>query len=138
MPEQEQQELVRRYQEIQQQVQQLQQYIETVEENISELDTTIRAVGDLEDVEEGTEILAPLGSGVMAVAELKENDRVITELGGNTREKKDTEDAVEVLETKKSDLEETKEDIEGTLQELQTQMQQVEGQLQKLQRQQQQ
>ncbi|MFB6182824.1 MAG: hypothetical protein ABEI78_02040, partial [Candidatus Nanohaloarchaea archaeon] len=72
----EQQQMAQKYQQLQQQIQQVQEYLEEVEEETEEVEESIDAVGKLETAEEGTEVLAPIGSDAYAVAELKENSKV--------------------------------------------------------------
>lgn len=130
MEEQEQREAMQKYQQIQQQMEQVQEYIERVEENIQELDETREAVGDLEDQEIGSEILVPVGSGVFAVGELKENEKVVTDVGADSYEKKELEDAQELLGQRKSQMEDTRDELTETIQDLQEEMQELQQKLQ--------
>lgn len=132
-PDQEQQQMMQQYQQAQQQLEQIQDYIERVEENIEEVEQTRKAVNKLEGEEIGSEVLSPIGSGVMAVTELKENDQVITNIGGDSFEKRGLEEADNILGSRKEDLIETKEELEQSVQELQQQLQQMQAQMQQAQ-----
>lgn len=124
------QEQMQQLQQLQQQMQDIQEYLTTLEETKEEVSRSREAVNNIEDVEPGTEILAPLGSGAYVVAEVKETNNVISEVGGDTFEKRSNEDAAKVLEKQEDLIEETSEDLEERLQQMQQQMQQLQQQAQ--------
>lgn len=128
--EQQAQQQMQQYQQIQQQMQQVEEFIEQVQSNIEEMEGTLGAIGDLEDQEVGSEILVPIGSGVFVTGELKENDTVVTNIGGEAFEKKDLDSAENLIQNKKEEFEDTKEELHSTMQDLQGQMQQIQQQLQ--------
>lgn len=124
------QQQVQKYQQIQQQIEQVQEFIQQVERNIDQMEETVEAVNDMENQEEGSEILAPIGSGVFAVAELKENSKVVTNIGGEAYQKKDLDTAENVLQKRLEEMKETQEQLNETVQELNQEMQQIQQQLQ--------
>lgn len=131
MPEEdEMQQQMQRYQQIQQQLQQIQEFIEQVDENIGEMDETIKAVSDLGDQEEGSDILVPIGSGAFIKGSLRDNDTVVTNIGGEAFEEKGLESAENILQERREEFIETKEELQSTVDELQGQMQQIQQQMQ--------
>ncbi|MFO7794493.1 MAG: prefoldin subunit alpha [Candidatus Nanohaloarchaea archaeon] len=122
-------------QQLQQQMQEIQEYLETLEETQEEVSRSREAVKNIEDAEPGTEILAPLGSGAYVVAEIKETNEVISEVGGDTFEKRSNDEAAKVFKKQEELIEETSDDLEGRLQQMQQQMQQLQQQAQQQQNQ---
>jgi len=90
----------------------------------------MQAVRDIEDIEEGSEILAPVGTGAYVVAEVKETDKVVSNIGGDTFEKKSNEDAAKVLEKQLTLLKDTQNELEDQMNQIQQQMQQIQQQMQ--------
>ena len=131
MPEEEEmQQQMQKYQQIQQQLEQVQDFIDQVDENISEMEETIEAVNDLEDQEEGSDILVPIGSGAFIKGQLKDNETIVTNIGGEAFEEKDLDSAESLLEDRRKEFVETKEELQETVEDLQGQMQQLKGQIQ--------
>ncbi|PSH00208.1 MAG: prefoldin subunit alpha [Nanohaloarchaea archaeon SW_4_43_9] len=131
MPDQQQaQQQMQQYQQIQQQMEEVEDFIEQVQGNIEEMDETMKAINQLEDQETGSEILVPIGSGVFVTGELKENDKVVANIGGEAFEKKDLDSAENLIQKKRDEFEDTKEELHSTMQELQQQMQQIQQQIQ--------
>jgi len=127
---------MQKYQQLQQQIQQIQEFIEQVEESVEEVETTVKAAKNLENQEIGSEILVPIGSGAFVVGELKENKKIVTNIGGEAFEKKETENAASLLKERKEELEETQEELQQTVTQLQGQMQEIQQELQQNQEQQ--
>jgi prefoldin alpha subunit len=125
-----QQQMMQQYQQIQQQMEEIQEYLEQVDQSRENVESSIEAIQDLENVEEGDEILAPIGRGAFVTAEIKDTDNVVTNIGGDTYQKRENEEAADALGKEKEKLNETKEELQSNLQELQQQMQQMQMQMQ--------
>ncbi len=125
-----QQEQLQKYQQIQQQIEQVQDYVMQVEDNINEMEETAKAAKNIENEEVGSEILVPIGSGAFVVGELKETDKIVTNIGGEAFEKKTVGKAVEILEGRKEQLQETHDELQDTIEQLQAQMQEIQQHLQ--------
>jgi prefoldin alpha subunit len=126
----EQQEMMQQYQQIQQQMEEVQEYLQQVQQSQENVEKSIQAIHDLDNVEEGDEILAPIGRGAFVTAEVQETSQVVTNIGGDTYQKRENPEAEEALKTEKQKLDETQEELQENLQELQQQMQQMQMQMQ--------
>ncbi|MFB6145319.1 MAG: prefoldin subunit alpha [Candidatus Nanohaloarchaea archaeon] len=131
-----QQQAIQQYQQIQQQLQQVQDYIDQVEQSIEQVNETSTAAKDLKDEEVGSEMLVPLGSGVFAVGELKDTEKVVVNVGGDAFEKKEIDQARGILSERIDELKDTREELQGTVDDLQEEMQSIQQHLQQARQQQ--
>ncbi|MFH1331982.1 MAG: prefoldin subunit alpha [archaeon] len=76
-----------------QQIKQLQQQIINLENQIIELEVLEDNLNELKKVKEGTEILVSMGAGIFAKAQLKDNKKVIVNVGSSTMVKKEIDEA---------------------------------------------
>lgn len=128
----EQQQLVQKYQQIQQQMQQVQEFVQQVEQNIEELRNSQKAAKNLKDEEVGSEILVPIGSGVYAKGELKDNSELMVNVGGDSFDSVGINEAVEVVEGRIEEMQETQNELNSTLQDLEKQMNEIQQQLEQM------
>jgi len=76
-----------------QQIKQLQQQIINLENQVIELEVLEDNLNELKKVKEGTEILVSMGAGIFAKAQLKDNKKVIVNVGSSTMVKKEIDEA---------------------------------------------
>jgi len=111
-------------------MQEIQEYLGQLEQTRQELADSKKAVKDIQDVEEGSEVLAPLGSGAYVVAEIKETDKVITNIGGDVFEERGNESAAKVIQKQLTLLKDTQNELESQMNEIQEEMQQIQQKMQ--------
>lgn len=75
-----------------------------VANTINEISLTISALEDIKKIEEGKEILVPLGSGAFIAAVLKDNKRMLLDLGSDTYTRKSLNDGAENLKGRNEEL----------------------------------
>ncbi|MBI5355840.1 MAG: prefoldin subunit alpha [Candidatus Aenigmarchaeota archaeon] len=75
-----------------------------VANTINEISLTISALGDIKNTEEGKEILVPLGSGVFIAAALKDNKKMLLDLGSDTYARKSLNEGAENLKGRNEEL----------------------------------
>ena len=114
---------------LQKQLEQLEEYQEKLDDDIEKLEEAKEALGDLKSGDEGSRMLAPLGSGVFVEAELTDASQVITSLGADIYEKHDTGEAKDVMDERIERMRETREEVGQTKRQLQQQMQGLQQQL---------
>ena len=117
-------------QQLQQQTQEIEDYLQQVSQTQEQLEQSKQAVREVENIEEGSEILAPVGAGAYVVAEVKETDKVVSNIGGEVFEKKSNEDAAEILEKQITLVRDTQNELESQMQQIQEQMQQIQQEMQ--------
>ncbi|MDP4012785.1 MAG: prefoldin subunit alpha [Candidatus Nanoarchaeia archaeon] len=89
---------------LEQQLSQLQQQSQILHQQIQELSFLSEAIDGVSKVKKDTEMLIPLGAGVYAKGELKDNKEVIMNVGANTTTVKSTKEARVIIEDQISQL----------------------------------
>ncbi len=95
-----QKELQKMYLELQlldEQMKQIQKQIVVLDEQLVELNNTLQALGDLNKTAVGTKILVSLSPGIFTTAELKDNKKLLVNVGGNIVVKKNVAETKELL-----------------------------------------
>jgi len=90
------QEVQQKYMELQMissQLKQVQQQVEVLSHQIVELSRVNESLEDISKAKKGTDIMAPLGSGIFIKASLKETKEVLLNVGGEIMVNKNTVDA---------------------------------------------
>lgn len=80
------------------QIKQLQQQIQMMEQQLFELGSLSESVEEISKIKPKTEMLIPLGAGVYAKGELKDNKDLIMNVGANTTTTKSFSDAKKIIE----------------------------------------
>lgn len=75
-----------------------------VANTINEISLTINAIDDIKNVDEGKEILVPLGSGAFVAATLKDNKKMLLDLGSDTYTRKPLHEGAENLKGRNEEL----------------------------------
>ncbi len=109
------------FQMVQQQLEQISQHLEMLNQQFSELDISINAVKELEKTKVNNELLAPIANGIFLKAELKDNQKLIVNVGSNTTVEKTIPEVVKLLEDQKEDLGKRMVEADTLLQEMSTQ-----------------
>jgi prefoldin alpha subunit len=117
------------YQQIQQQIQQLSTYVEELDNSLEELQETQQALKTAETIEEGDKILAPIGSGVFMRAQITDDSKTITNLGGDTFEERSLEKSNNVVQERMDQIQDSIEEVEQTRKQLEAQSQQIQQQM---------
>ena len=80
--------------------------IQVLDNSTQDIDTTVEALNALNQNKPGTEIFVPIGRyiGTLMRAELKDNEKVIINIGGNVSAEKTLSEAKEILKSRKDAL----------------------------------
>ena len=97
---------VQQYQVLQQQIEALQERKTEIMEEAQSLEESISSLKELQDSEEGKEIMFSLGERSFAEGKLVDNSKAIVEVGAGVFSKKDIDEAVEFIEEKKEEKKE--------------------------------
>lgn len=106
---------------MQQQMEQLSQHIELLSQQKLELNNTIDAVKGLSRSRLNEEILAPIANGLFIKAELKDNQKLVVNVGSDVTVEKNIPEVVELLEEQKEKIIKRINEAEKILVELQEQ-----------------
>lgn len=83
----------------------LRRHISLLTSSLSELSMTIEAIKAVKGLKPGTDILVPMGSDSFITAKLTTAEKVITGLGADISAERSSEDALKVLEARRTELE---------------------------------
>ncbi|MBU0457554.1 MAG: prefoldin subunit alpha [Nanoarchaeota archaeon] len=109
------------FQMLQQQIEQVSQHAELLNQQNIELETSISALQEIEKIKINNEILAPIANGIFLKAELKDNQRLIVNVGGEITVEKTFPEVVKLLEEQKEEVTAKVMEAEEVLQQLQYQ-----------------
>lgn len=106
------------FQYLQQQLEQISQHLEMLNQQNVDLDISINAVTELGKTKIDNEILAPIADGIFLKGELKDNKKLIINVGMNTTVERTVPEVVKLLENQKSQLQLRLIEVEAVRQEL--------------------
>lgn len=106
------------FQYLQQQLEQISQHLEMLNQQNMDLDISINAVTELGKTKIDNEILAPIADGIFLKGELKDNKKLIINVGMNTTVERTVPEVVKLLENQKSQLQLRLIEVEAIRQEL--------------------
>ena len=92
--------------ELEEQMKHIQQQSNIVEQQLMELMSNVQCLDDLKKIKEGTEILVPVTSGVFAKAALKENKKLLVNVGADTVISKDIDSTKKLMEKQVGEMRE--------------------------------
>ncbi len=115
------QEKYMQFQYLQQQLEQISQHLEMLNQQNADLDISINAVTELGKTKLGNELLAPIADGVFLRGELKDNKKLVINVGMNTTVEKTVPEVIKLLENQKSQLQLRLIEVEAVRQELTSQ-----------------
>ncbi len=118
------------FQALQQQLQQINQQIEEISAAMEEIDLAKESVEYIKDLEEGDEMLIPLGASSFAIGTLKDTENVVVGLGSGVLSKKSIENTDKVMNERKNKFREIQEDLQGSVEELQSRLQKLQHDIQ--------
>lgn len=115
------QQKVLQFQMLQQQLEQVNQHLEMLTQQAAELDISINAVKEIGETKINNEILAPLAGGIFLKAELKENQKLIVNVGSGVTVEKTIPQVVELLQHQQVEISQKIVEADSVLQQLSSQ-----------------
>ena len=115
------------HQQMQYQAEGLMQQVNMVGLSIDENYSAINSIKELEGMEDGHEILVPIGSNTNVRANLVKPDGVIIEIGAGISIEKKLEDAKKSLEKQNNELTQYQQNLQKTLNEMISKMKEMEA-----------
>ncbi len=89
---------------LQQQVEQITEYLQKLQVQQQELDRSIEALAGLQKTKVNTEILAPIANGIFLKAELKDNQKLLVNVGAEVTTEKTIPEVITLLEEQKEKI----------------------------------
>ncbi|GEM_PF-2846913 len=112
------QQIIGELREAQQNVEILQSQKEVIQNSIKEIESTKETLEGIMDVEPGTELLVPIGSGSYLPVEIKDTKKILSELGADLVAERPPEEVSKLIDKQKNDLEDSLETIQDKIGEL--------------------
>ena len=106
---------------MQEQLEKLQEHGEMLKQRNSELDVTIESLKEIGKTKKDTEILAPLADGIFMRTQLKDNEKLILNVGADVVIEKNISDVMKLIEEQKKGITLKVIELDGFKQELQNQ-----------------
>jgi len=94
------------FQMLQQQMEEISNHAEMLNQQNLELDISINAIKELGKTKLETDLLTPIANGIFIKSSLKDNQKMVVNVGSNTTVEKTVLEVVELLEEQKKDLSE--------------------------------
>ncbi len=121
------QKLSTQFQQLQYQADALTEQLNMVSASLADSGKAINTITGFEGVEDGHEILIPIGMGTNIMAKLSKPDTVIMEIGAGISLEKDLENAKKSLEIQKEELTKFHQSTQNNLDQILTKMQEIES-----------
>jgi prefoldin alpha subunit len=112
-----------------QQLKQLQQQIQHIDSQVEELTMTEMALDEMPNAKQGSEMLAPLASGIFIKTKMDKNDTVVLNVGAGTAVEKSVKEARDLVETQKKEIMKLREQMAQQFEHLSAQVQTMQLQL---------
>ena len=100
---------------LQQQLREIEQQLGQIENKKMEFELIKNSLSDIKD-KKGNEILVPLGSGVLAKADIKDDQKVLVNIGAGVTVERSIEDAKEIIDSQLGELEKAGEMLQKEIQ----------------------
>ncbi len=117
------------YQQLSNQLQQHQQQVMQLEKQYIELENLSNALEDIKNTEEGTEVLASIGSGLYVKTKLTSNSDIIMHVGANTNVTKKPDEGKAIIEKQMDELKKIIDNMRNDLQQNVVRLQQLQKEL---------
>jgi len=115
------------FQLLNEQAEQLNQYKEMLSQQLSEIELSISSLNEINNIPENAGMLAPVANGIFINASLKDNSKVMVNVGANTVVEKSIPEAIKLLENEKKGLAERLNEAETVLSQLNSQLSTIYG-----------
>lgn len=106
------------FQTIQQQLQQLTEHVEQMNQQAAELEISINAIKEVEKTTLNNEFLAPIANGIFVKGELKENSKLIINVGSNVTVERTPQEVIELLHKQRIEVVEQTAQAEAVVEQL--------------------
>lgn len=114
-----------------QNIKQAQEQIQHITSQIEELNATQQALEELPESKLDSELLVPVSAGIFVKAGLKENRKVLINVGGNTAVEKDIGPTKELVDNQKRELANVRDQLAEQMQLMKTRMQAIQSAIEK-------
>ncbi len=111
---------------IDEQMKQTEQQIIKIDEQLNEVIVTKNALTEFGNTKTGTETLMPVSNGIFAKAEIKNNDKLLVNVGSNVVVEKSVEDTKKLMDNQLVELKNYKIKLMANMEKLSKQVKEIE------------
>ncbi len=119
--------------ELQKRAESVQQQMGMIQTSTQECAKALATIEELNDIEDGTEMMVPIGSGSFVSANVSRINNIVVDIGAGFSIERPLKDAKEILENRKAKLEKAFENMSNALEQIGQQMQSIESYLSSIQ-----
>lgn len=124
-PEKNSEEMYMQLQLLEQQAEQISAYLEKLRGQLQEIASSVEALQELQKTKVNTEILAPVANGIFLKAELKDNQKLVINVGAEVTVEKTIPEVMALLQEQQGKITENITEAETVFQQLQEQGQKM-------------
>lgn len=106
------------FQAVQEQLQQLTEHVQQMNQQAAELEISINAIREVEKTPLNNEFLAPIANGIFVKGELKENSKLIINVGSNVTVERTPSEVIELLHKQRIEVVEQTAQAEAVVEQL--------------------
>lgn len=106
------------FQTVQEQLQQLTEHVQQMNQQAAELEISINAIKEIEKTPLNNEFLAPIANGIFVKGELKENSKLIINVGSNVTVERKPQEVIELLHKQRIEVVEQTAQAEAVVEQL--------------------
>jgi len=114
------------------QIQKAQEQLINISHHIQELIKIEATIDEIKKTKEGTEILVPLGTGIFAKANLKDNKELVLGVGSKVHVSKDVDETKKIISNQIRNMEDLALEVEHSLHDISGQVQDIQQDLIKI------
>lgn len=111
-------------------LQSLSQTKQLLQDEVAEIQETLKAINEIEDLDDGEKMFFPLGSSSYGFGKLMNTDEVLVNVGGDAMIKTKNSRAREILEEKKEEFKKQVSEVDDTIGKIQEKLQNIQMELQ--------
>ena len=112
---------------IDQSMKQIHKQLQMIEAQMAEIALTKEAINDLSTVQEGSEIISPISSGIFLKSSLLDSKKLLVNVGSGTVVEKTIPETIKIIEDQEVEIRKTYDVLAQELQKLGTKAMQLEG-----------
>lgn len=119
------------FQMLQQQIEQISNHTEKLNQQGAEIETSIEALAEFTKTPLDTELFSPIANGIFIKAEIKDNQKLLVNVGADTVVEKSVPDTIELLQGHQKELSTKIIEAEALLQQFHQQAMQIYQEIEK-------
>ena len=106
--------------------------LNVVNQAIEEINRAVETIKYMKNLQNGDELIVPIGAGSFIYATLSDTNKVIVGIGGGISAEKSPDDAIKHLERRREELQKTQQELTNLMQRIEMEAQRIQARLQEI------